>query len=187
MQAVAGIGWCCAALDIMHVGARRGNDQGALELTHVLRIDAEVRLQRNFYPYALRDVDEATTTPYSAVQRSELVVRWRNDRAKVLLHEVRVLAQCCIHVSEDDAQFLQVLTYFVVNCLAFVLCSHASQELALGLWNAQAIKGVFDLGRNLFPGLPLLLDWLDVVVDIVEVNPRQITKGDEKKVEKKAD
>src|SRR5436305_9138068 len=67
MQAIARIGWSSTALDIMHIGARSGNNQGALELTHVLCVNAEVRLQGDLDPYTLWHIDEAAPTPYRAV------------------------------------------------------------------------------------------------------------------------
>src|SRR5256885_8987708 len=45
--------------------------------------------------------------PYRGVQRGELVVGGRNDRAKVFLDQLRVLTQTGVHVQEDDAQLLQ--------------------------------------------------------------------------------
>src|SRR3712207_7218925 len=38
---------CCAALDVVHVGALVGDDQRPLELAHVLGVDPEVGLQRH--------------------------------------------------------------------------------------------------------------------------------------------
>ena len=83
--------------------------------------------------------------------------------------------QSRVHISEDNAQFLQVFAHLVINRFALVLSCYASEEFALGLWDTQAIKCVFNLDRNFFPGLALLLDWLNVVIDIVEVNARQIS------------
>ena len=56
-----------AALDVVHLAALVGDDQRALELAHVLRVDAEVGLQRHLDLHARRHVDERCrpTTPPS--------------------------------------------------------------------------------------------------------------------------
>src|SRR5207245_7448404 len=48
------------------------------------------------------------------------------------------------------------------------------QVLLLGLRNTQSIKGVLNVCWDIVPGFPLLRDWLDIVVDVVEVNPREV-------------
>lgn len=48
----------------MHVGTLVGNDQGPLELTHVLGVDPEVGLQGDVDVHTRRDVDERTTGPH---------------------------------------------------------------------------------------------------------------------------
>src|SRR3989442_511536 len=76
---------------------------------------------------------EAAAAPNSAVQRCKFVVRWRNDRAEVLLHEVGIQAQSRVHVGKDNTQLLKIFTYLVVDSLTLVLGRHACQELTLGL------------------------------------------------------
>src|SRR6202035_4399793 len=162
VQAVAGIGWRGTSFHIVDVGARGGDNQGALELAHVLRIDAEVGLQRNFHPHVLRHVDEAAAAPYRAVQRGELVVRGRNDGAEVLFNQVGIQAQGGIHVGEDYTDLLKVFAHLVINRFAFVLRGDTGQEFAFGLRDAQAIKGVFDFGGYVVPRPALLLHRLDI-------------------------
>ena len=90
-----------AAFDVVHVGALVDDDQRPLELAHVLGVDPEVGLQRNVDLHALRHVDERAARPDARVQRRELVVGRRDDRAEVLLDDVLVLAQAAVHVEED--------------------------------------------------------------------------------------
>ena len=55
-----------ASLDVVDVGVLVGDDERALELAHVLRVDAEVGLERDLDMDALGDVDEGaprTTRP----------------------------------------------------------------------------------------------------------------------------
>ena len=80
-----------AALDVVHVGALVDDDQRPLELAHVLGVDPEVGLQRDVDVHARRHVDERATRPHRGVQRGELVVAGRDDRAEVLLEELRML------------------------------------------------------------------------------------------------
>ena len=47
------------------------------------------------------------------VERRELVVVLRDDRAEVLLHELGVLAKRGVHVAEDHAVALEILTVAV--------------------------------------------------------------------------
>jgi len=63
----------------------------------------------------------------------------------------------------------------VVDGFTLVLGGDACQELTLGLRDAQAIKGIFNLGGDVFPRLSLLLYRFNIVIDIVEVNPRQVS------------
>src|SRR5258708_12591769 len=175
VQAVTGVCWSSTSMHIVKIGAGSSNDEGALELTHVLGVDTEVGLQGDLHADTLWYINEAATTPHRAVQSCELVVGIRDNCAKVLFDQIGVQAQGRIHIGEDNTQFLQVFAYLVINRFTLVLGSHARKELALGLWNTQAIKGIFDLGRDLFPGLTLLLHGFDIVVDIVKVDARQIS------------
>ena len=76
-----------AALDVVHVRVLVDDDQRALELAHVLRVDAEVGLERHLDPHARRHVDERAARPDGGVQRRELVVVLRDDRPDVLLDD----------------------------------------------------------------------------------------------------
>ncbi len=143
-----------AALDVVNVGALVGDDQGPLELAHVLGVDAEVGLQRDLDVHARRHVDERSARPDGRVERGELVVTGRDDGAEVLLEELRVLAQRRVGVHEDDALALEVLADLVVDHLGLVLGGDAGDEtLALGLGDAETLVGVLDVVGQVFPGL----------------------------------
>src|SRR5258708_22033106 len=175
MQAIASVAWCGTALNIVYIGTRGNYDQRALELAHILCIAARVGPQRDLNAHPLRHVYEAPPAPHSAVQRCKFVVRWRNDPAEVLLHEVRIQAQSRVHVGKDNTQLLNIFTYLVVDSLTLVLGRHACQELTLGLRYAQAVKSILNLSRYIFPRLTLLLHWLDIIVNFVEINARQLS------------
>src|SRR5581483_7941984 len=92
----------------------------------------------------------------------------------VLLHELLVLAQAGVHVEEDHALRLEVGLELVVDDLRLVLSADAREVLLLRLRDAELVPGVLDVGRELLPRLGLLLGRLDVVVDVVEVDPAEV-------------
>ncbi len=137
-----------AALDVVHVGVLVDDDQRALELAHVLGVDPEVGLQRDLDVHALRHVDERPAGPDRGVQRGELVVAGRDDRAEVLLEQLGVLTQAGVGVEEDDALLLEVLADLVVDDLGLVLGGDTGDEpLLLGLGDAELVVGVLDVLR----------------------------------------
>src|SRR6266516_1557165 len=156
-------------------GARCGDKQGALELTHILGIDTKVGLQGNFNAHALWHIDKAATAPHRAVERGEFIIGWGNNGAEMLFDDVGIQAQGCVHIGKDHAELLKVFAHFVIDSLTLVLCRYPCQVLLLSLRNTQSIKGVLDVCWDVVPGFPLLRDWLDIVVDIVEVNAREIS------------
>ena len=160
--------------DIVDVAVRRADDQRPLELAHVLGIDAEVGLQRHFDADALRHVDERSAGPDRGVQRGELVVVGRDDRAEILLDQLRILADGAVHIQEDHAQLLEILAQRVVDHFGLVLRADAGEELALGLGDTQPLEGVLDVVGHFVPRLALLFGGLDVVVDVVEVDAAEI-------------
>ncbi len=80
-----------AALEIAHVSAGVRNDQRALELTGLRRIDAEVGRQLHRATHALRHIDERAIGEHRRVERGVVVVRVRDDRAEILLDQLRML------------------------------------------------------------------------------------------------
>src|SRR5699024_5544314 len=164
-----------AALDVVNVGVLVDDDERALELAHVLRVDAEVGLQRDVHVDSRWHVDEGTTGPYGGVQSGELVIARGNHGAEVLLEQLRVLLQGGVGVDEDYALLLQVLTDLVVHNLGLVLRGDTGDEaLALRLWDAQLVVGVLNVLRQVLPARRLLLGGADEVLDLVEVDARQV-------------
>ena len=170
VQRVARVDRRGAALDVMDVRALVDEDQRPLELAHVLGVDAEVRLQRHLDVHARRHVDEGASRPDGRVERRELVVVLRDDRAEVLLEEILVLAQRRVGVEEDHALLLEILLELVVDDLRLVLRADAGEVLLLGLRDAELVPRVEDVGGQILPRLRLILGRLDVVEDVVEVD-----------------
>ena len=93
---------------------------------------------------------------------------------KYSLDEVLVLPQAGVHVEEEDALLLELLLELVVDDLGLVLGADAGEVLLLGLGDAEPVPRLLDVGRQVLPGVRLLLGRLDVVVDVLEVDPGEI-------------
>ena len=92
-----------AALDVVHLGALVGDDQGALELAHVLRVDPEVGLQGHLDLDAGRHVDERPARPHRRVEGGELVVVGWDEGAEPPADVLGVLPYRRVHVAEQHA------------------------------------------------------------------------------------
>ena len=158
----------------MHRGALVDDDERALELARVLAVDAEIGLQRQRHGHALRHVDERAARPDRGVECGELVVLGRDDRAEVLLEDLRMFLQRLVGAHEDHAELGQLLAHGVVDDLRVVLRTDAGEELALRLGDAQLLERLLDLVRDVVPGLLLALGGLAVVDDLVEVDLGQV-------------
>ena len=163
-----------AALDVMDLAAFVGDDQGPLELAHVLGVDPEVRLERHVHLHAGRDVDERPARPDRRVEGRELVVVRRDELAEVLLHEVGVLAQRRVHVAEQHTLARQVVPVAVVDDFAFVLGGDPGEVLTLGLGDPELVVGGLDRVGKLVPGADLLVDRLYVIENVVEIDPGHV-------------
>src|SRR5881397_9829 len=93
-----------AAFEVADVGAFVRDDEGALELARVLRVDPEIRRQFHRTPDALRDVRERPVAEDGAVETCEEVVVEGYDGAQVLPHEVRMLLDRLGERAEDDPE-----------------------------------------------------------------------------------
>ncbi len=108
----------------MHETALFGDDKGALKLTDVLGVNAEVGLQGHLHMDTLGHIHETASAPNSRDQGqgSEFVVRRGNYGAEVFPHNVGILPHRRVHVHEDDAHALQVFTDTVIYHLRIILC-----------------------------------------------------------------
>ena len=98
-----------AAFEIADVSALVGDDQRALELAGVALVDAEIGRQLHRAAHARRHVDERAVGEHRRVQRREVIVRGRHDRAEILLHQLGMLADRFRDRHEDHAGVLQFL------------------------------------------------------------------------------
>jgi hypothetical protein len=144
------------------------------ELAHVLGVDPEVGLQRHLDLDAGRHVDERPAAPDRRVEGRKLVVVGRDDPTEVGPDNLGVLAQGGVHVAEDDPLLLEVLAVAVVDDLRLVLGGDAGQVLALGLGDAELLVGVLDRLGDHVPVVDERFGGLDVIEDVVEVDPRHV-------------
>ena len=79
-----------------------------------------------------------------------------------------------VHVEEDDALRLEVGLELVVDDLGLVLGADTGEVLLLRLGDPELVPRVLDVGGQVLPGGGLLLGRLDVVVDVVEVDPGEV-------------
>ena len=93
-----------AAFQIADVGIRVRDDQRALELPGIGRIDAEIGGQLHRATHALGNVDEGAVGEHRRIQRRVEIVRDRHHAAQILLDELRVLAYGLREGAEDDAR-----------------------------------------------------------------------------------
>ncbi|MNR30881.1 hypothetical protein D3C85_1483580 [compost metagenome] len=157
MQGVRAVDRSCTAFYIVYEAVLICNDQGTLELTHVLGVDTEVSLQRNFTFHAFRNINEASSGPDRTVQCSELVVCWRDYSSEIFTENFRMLAKSRIRICEDNALIFKVLLHAVIDYLRLILSGYTGKELLLSFRNTQLVKSFLDLGRNFLPSLTLLL------------------------------
>ena len=126
VQRVGFVNRCRAALDVVDVGVFVGDDQRSLELSHVLGVDAEIRLKRDLDVNALGNVNKRTARPDGRVERCKLVVARRDDRSEVLPEKVFVLTECRVGIQEQHTLLLQVFPDLVVDDFGLVLRRNAS-------------------------------------------------------------
>ena len=98
-----------AAFEIAHISALVGDDQGALELAGLLRIDAEIGGQLHRAAHAGRHIDEGAVGKHRRVERRVEIVGDRHDRAEIFLHQLGMRPDRLGHRAEDDARLGQLL------------------------------------------------------------------------------
>ena len=154
----------------MHLRTFVGDNQRALKLTSVFRVDSEISLQRHVAFDAWRNINKRATRPNRSIERRELVVARRNNRTKILLNEIWIFAKRGIHIAEKNAKFFEIFAVAVKHNFAFVLRSDAGQIFALCFRNAQLFVGVAHLLWQIFPLVNLRSGWLQVVVDVLKID-----------------
>ena len=174
VESIRGVDRGGTALDVVDLGPFVHDDQRPLELAGVLRVDAEIGLQRQRDLDAFGHVHERSAGPDRAIEGSELVVLGRDDGREVLPEEIGVFLEPLVGAHEDDAYLRELLPHAVVDDFRVVLRADAGQELALRFRDSEPFEGLLDLVRDVVPGLLFALGWLAVVDDLVQVDLKEI-------------
>ena len=141
-----------AALDEVQVRALIHDDEGMLKLACAGGVQAEVGLQRNLHMHARRDVDEGAAAPNSAVQGRELMIGGRHQLHEMLAHHLGIGAgEGAFHIGVHNALGGYFSLDVVVNHLGVILSTDTGQAGALGLGDAQTLKGVLDVVGHFAP------------------------------------
>ena len=147
------------------------DDERVLKLAGALGVETEVALQREVELGALGHVDKRAARPHGTMQGRKLVVGGRDERHKLLVDErlpLRVV-QGLLDAGVDDAHLGRRVLHVVVDELGVVLSADARQVAALGVGDAQALKGVLDVVRHRLPVVLLVGVGLDVGDDVIHV------------------
>ena len=166
-----------AAFHVGHLGAFVGDDQRALELAEVFRVDAEVSLQRMRDFHAGRDVNERTAAEGRAVQSAEFVVPGRDHFAEPLAENFRVLLQAFGASDKNDTLLAHRFFDVRVGSFAVELRFHAGEELAFLLGDTETLEGAFHVLRHFVPRALGLLALRKIVADVVEDDVLEILRG----------
>ena len=129
-----------AAFHVHDLRALVGDDERALELAEVFRVDAEIGLKRVLHLHTRRDIDKAAAAEHGRVERAEFVVARRDDLAEPLAENLRVLLQPLGAAHEDDALVADGLLDVGIRGLAVELRLDAREEFAFLLWDAQTLE-----------------------------------------------
>ena len=154
----------------MQAGALVHDDEGMLELSRALGVQAEVGLQGDGQVNALGHIHEGAAGPHRAVQRRELMVVGRYQLHEVLAHHVGVFAlQGALHVGIHHALGGHGVLHVVIYQLGVVLRAHAGQRFPLGLRDAQPLEGLLDVLRHVLPVIAHFGVGADIGGDVIHV------------------
>ena len=143
---------CGTALDKVKVRVLIDNNQRMLELACARRIQAEIRLQRDFHGNPLRHIDKRTAGPDGSVQCGKFVVGRFHQFHKVFPHHIRVLTmQRTLHIGIDNTLRRNFRADVVIDQLRIILCAHTGERFPLCLRNAETLKRIFDVIRHIGP------------------------------------
>jgi len=86
-----------------------------------------------------------------------------------------VFLQCSVGVQENDSLALKFFIDLVVYNLRLILrCDTSHKALTLGLRNTELLVSVFDILRQLFPRVCLLLGRAHEILDVVEIYAAEV-------------
>ena len=132
-----------ATLQIAYIAAFVGDDQGALELAGVGRVDAEVGGQLHGAAHALGHIHEGAVGEDRRIQCGKEVVAVGHHGAQVLLHQFRIIADGLGDGAENHTGFGEGLLEGGCdgNGIEYCIDGYACQLFALMQGNTQFLVG----------------------------------------------
>ena len=169
-----------AAFEIRHVAALVANDEGALKLPSVARVDAEVGGEFHRTAHAFGDKDKRTIGEDSRVEGSEVVVAIGDNAAQVFAHEFGIFLDGFRKTAENDALLLKALFEGGLDAhrVHHGINGYSCQCHALVEGDAELVEGFHQLRVNLllvvllFRRVGIIRDGL--VVDFGQTHVRPI-------------
>ena len=135
----------------MNLGPFTDNDQGMFKLSSSWRIETEITLQRNFNINSVRNIDKGAAGPNSAMQSGKLVICRRNKLHEVTLDDIFIFLKCRIKICIDNALLDKVFLDAVINDFRIILGTYTRKGSLFRFRNAQTVKGILDIIRNVVP------------------------------------
>ncbi len=127
------------------------NDQGALKLACIQRIDTEIGGQFHRTFHALRDEGKGAIGKYGRIQRGKEIVCRRYHGAQILAYQFRMLLHGIRKGAEDHPGFAKLLPEGGGHGhrVEHGIHGHACQRGPLVQWNAKLLIGFQQLRVNL--------------------------------------
>ena len=147
-----------ATFEIRDVTTVVADNEGALKLSRVSRVDAEIGGEFHRTANTARNINEGTVGEDGTVERSEIIVAIGNDRAEVFAHEFRILSHGLTDGAEDDALFLQFFLEggFDRHGVHHGINGHTRECQTLMKRDAEFVEGLHQFGVYLFAAFLLL-------------------------------
>ncbi len=162
--------WGGAAFHVGDFGPFVGDDEGALELTEVFSVDAEVGLEGLFDFDAGGHVDEGAAGEDGAVESGVFVIACGDDFAEPLTEDFGVFVEAFSRAYEDDALFGEFFLHVGVGGFGVELGFDAGKEFALFFGNTEALEGFLHIFGHFIPTAGSALIFGEVVADFTVVN-----------------
>ena len=93
----------------MDRGAFLHDDESALKLAEICRVQAEVGLQRQIHFYILGYIHKGSTRPHGTIQCGKLVIFDWNNCSKIFTEQIRILFQTIFDAQEYHTLFFKML------------------------------------------------------------------------------
>src|SRR5574344_37396 len=91
------------SLKIRHIRIVVGNDERALKLSCIARIDTEITAQFHRTTYTLGDIYERTVAEHRTIECGKEIVAIRHHRTEIFLDKVGIILHGITYRTEDDA------------------------------------------------------------------------------------